>query len=331
MNSSASDLPPETAPTLHRAEYARRMNRVLDHIDRHLDAPLDLAQLADVANFSRFHFHRVFAAWMGETLGDYARRRRLEYGAFLLCCRPADAVLDIALATGFGSGEAFARAFKQKFGSTPTAWRAGADARRLADIQDRRQRRRGLDSNPDQADRKPGQAPDGQSRDHDGSVSFSEPTMEVRLIDLPATRVAYLRKIGPYGPAIGDFWRGVVKPWMLSHGLDNAECFGVGHDDPAITAPAKCRYDACVEVPEGFQPSGQALLTTLPGGRYAAATFNAPPARIADAWMTLCREWLPGSGLQCDERPLFERFRPADQDPASGRFVCELCVPVRAL
>ena len=99
------------------------MNRVLDHIDRHLDTPLDLAQLADVANFSRFHFHRVFAAWMGETLGDYARRRRLEYGAFLLCCRPADAVLDIALATGFGSGEAFARAFKQHFGAGPGAYR----------------------------------------------------------------------------------------------------------------------------------------------------------------------------------------------------------------
>ena len=48
-----------------RTEYARRMNAVLDHIDRHLDTPLDLAQLADVAHFSRFHFHRVFAAWMG--------------------------------------------------------------------------------------------------------------------------------------------------------------------------------------------------------------------------------------------------------------------------
>ncbi|MGK5010557.1 AraC family transcriptional regulator [Janthinobacterium sp. MDB2-8] len=46
-----------------RAEYARRMNAVLDHINRHLDTPLDLAQLADVAHFSRFHFHRVFAAW----------------------------------------------------------------------------------------------------------------------------------------------------------------------------------------------------------------------------------------------------------------------------
>lgn len=341
MNATDAAAP---TPTLHRAEYARRMNRVLDHIDRHLDAPLDLAQLADVANFSRFHFHRVFAAWMGETLGDYARRRRLEYGAFLLSTRPADAVLQIALATGFGSGEAFARAFKQKFGCTPTVWRATAGDRRQAEIRDRHQRRPTMyyrpaqafagqaDSNPDQAGSNPGQAPRGDFRDHDGFPSaYCEPAMNVTLIDLPATRVAYLRKIGPYGPAIGEFWRGVVKPWMLSHGLEHAECFGVGLDDPSITPPAKCRYDACVAVPDGFQAGGQALLTTLPGGRYAAAAFNAPPSQIADAWMTLCREWLPGSGLQCDERPLFERFRPADQDPASGRFVCELCVPVRAL
>ena len=84
--------------------------------------------------------------------------------------------------------------------------------------------------------------------------------MNVGLIDLPPTRVAYLRKIGPYGPAIGDFWRGVVRPWMLSHGLEHAECFGVGLDDPTITPPAKCRYDACVAVPVGFQAGGQAVL-----------------------------------------------------------------------
>nr|WP_315217962.1 AraC family transcriptional regulator [uncultured Duganella sp.] len=106
-----------------RAEYTRRMNRVLNYIDQHLDQPLDLRQLAEVANFSPYHFHRVFAAWMGETLGDYARRRRLEKAAFRLSCKPAVSVLETALATGFGSGEAFSRAFKLKFGCTPTEWR----------------------------------------------------------------------------------------------------------------------------------------------------------------------------------------------------------------
>jgi len=70
-------IPASTEAARSRLEYTQRMNRVLDHIDRHLDQPLALADLAAVANFSSFHFHRIFAAWMGETLGDYLRRRRL--------------------------------------------------------------------------------------------------------------------------------------------------------------------------------------------------------------------------------------------------------------
>jgi len=50
------------------------MHRVLTYIDRHLDRPLELAQLAAVAHFSSFHFHRLFCAFTGETLGDYVRR-----------------------------------------------------------------------------------------------------------------------------------------------------------------------------------------------------------------------------------------------------------------
>ena len=57
------------------------MHRVVEHIDKHLDQPLDLGTLAEVAHFSPFHFHRLFAAWMGETLGDYLRRRKIEVAA----------------------------------------------------------------------------------------------------------------------------------------------------------------------------------------------------------------------------------------------------------
>lgn len=57
------------------------MHRVIEFIDYHLDEPLELDALAAVANFSAFHFHRLFTAWMGETLGEYVRRRRLEVAA----------------------------------------------------------------------------------------------------------------------------------------------------------------------------------------------------------------------------------------------------------
>ncbi len=314
-----------------RAEYARRMNRVLNHIDQHLDQPLELAQLADVANFSRFHFHRIFAAWMGETLGDYARRRRLEKAAFLLACTSVS-VLETALATGFGSGEAFARAFKLKFGCTPSAWRADT-AHRLA-TQAAAIGRRGdsPDSNPDQAFGNHDQAGPLGFNEDGCSIHFKGIAMEVQVLDLPAARVAYQRLIGPYGPAIGTFWRGTMAPWMQSRGLDAAICYGVGYDDPSITPSDKCRYDACVEVPADFQPGPQADITILPGGRYAVARFKSQPLKIADAWMWLTREWLPSSGLQCDDRPCFERFDASTgMDPATGEFTCDICIPVRAL
>jgi AraC family transcriptional regulator len=292
----------------HRAEYARRMNRVLDHIDAHLDQPLELAQLADIANFSRYHFHRVFAAWMGETLGDYARRRRLEKAAFLLACGHSATVLDAALATGFGSGEAFARAFKQKFGCPPSAWLQAA--------------RR----NPDQA-RLPPRRYHERSPTAEGSLD-----MDIRLQDLPAVRVAYFRLIGPYGPAIGAFWRATVRPWIDANGLQAQPCYGVGLDDPTITAPDKCRYDACIALPDGFQPGPQVALAELPGGRYAVARFSGPPTALAAFWMALTRGWMPGSGLQFDDRPSFERFEPSAR-PGSGsvNLECDICIPVRPL
>src|SRR3981081_1258272 len=64
-----------------RREYAARMNRVVDYIQKHLAEPLDLEQLAAVACFSSFHFHRLFRAWMGETLQSFVHRLRLERAA----------------------------------------------------------------------------------------------------------------------------------------------------------------------------------------------------------------------------------------------------------
>ena len=64
-----------------RVEYRRRLHRVVDHIDRHLDGDLSLATLADVAHFSPYHFHRRCAALMGETSGDYVGRRGLQIAA----------------------------------------------------------------------------------------------------------------------------------------------------------------------------------------------------------------------------------------------------------
>jgi AraC-like DNA-binding protein len=72
---------PAARLSAHRREYERRVYRVMDYVQAHLDEDLTLEKLAGVAAFSPFHFHRVFASITGETLSDFIRRVRLERAA----------------------------------------------------------------------------------------------------------------------------------------------------------------------------------------------------------------------------------------------------------
>jgi AraC family transcriptional regulator len=293
-----------------QAEYEKRMHAVVEHIDRHLDRKLDLDTLAGVAHFSPFHFHRLFGALMGEALGDYLRRRRLEVAATRLRAQDRVPVLEIALAVGFGSAEAFTRAFRARFGCSPTQWRK---------------------RKPDQVPRKADQAESGARRKNVTSQS-KENHMNVRIIERDPVHVAYLRHTGPYGPPLGVFWMQVVAPWMATNNLMGRERFGISLDDPSVTKPAQCRYDACVASSEGEVLSGNPQHKVIPGGKYAALAFEGTGAEIGAAWDALLRDWLPKSGLQLDARPFFEYY-PVDgrYDPKTGAFSCDICVPVAPL
>jgi AraC family transcriptional regulator len=293
-------------PRDSRSEYVARMHRVLEYVDRELDQQLELDTLARVANFSPFHFHRLFTAWFGETLGDYVRRRRLEVAALRLIAQPRLPVLQVALSVGFGSTEAFARAFKTHFGSTPTAWRD-------SQLRNRDQWKSKLDQAP-----APAPANDG--------------SMKVTLVDRQPTTVAYLRHVGPYGKPISDFWMTEVDPWMETNGLYGRPRYGISHDDPGITAPEKLRYDAAVEVPANFAGAGEHQLTVIPGGKYAVGKFKGTDKQVGEAWDWLLRDWLSGSGMQLDARPFFEHYPvEATYDSKTGEFECEICIPVTPL
>lgn len=104
--------------------YQERMGRVLVHIQAHLDEPMPLEQLADVASFSPWHFHRIFRGMVGESVKEHVRRLRLERAAQRLKTtdRP---VLDIALEAGYETHESFTRAFAAMFEESPSSFRAG--------------------------------------------------------------------------------------------------------------------------------------------------------------------------------------------------------------
>jgi AraC family transcriptional regulator len=112
-----------------REEYVARINRVIDYIDKHIDEELRLEVLANVANFSRFHFHRIFGAMVGETLNQFIQRVRVERAAMQLVSFPKKSITDIAFDCGFSGSASFARAFRENFKMSPSQWRLEKSSR----------------------------------------------------------------------------------------------------------------------------------------------------------------------------------------------------------
>ena len=294
----------------NRLEYDKRVNRVIDHIRQHLADDLSLAALARVAAFSPFHFHRVFRASTGETVFGFIQRLRIEKAAAALRDHPHQSVLEVAFDHGFGSAATFARAFRARFGMSATAWRSGGWRR----------------SKHGKHVRKPGKARRRPAR--------QTAPMSVHVVERPSQHVACMRYVGPYGAhGIPELWTR-LRRWSAAHDLGPGPHvkLGVAHDDPTITAPERCRYDACVVVPRDFTPDRLVDVTDVPGGAFAVAEFVGTAHEIQGAWDRVFSGWLPGSGYEPDDRPCYELYRgDPTVDDARGVFRCELHLPVRPL
>lgn len=110
------------------AEYQARIDNVIAYIDANLSGDLSIRQLASVACFSEYHFHRLFRSLVGENLNEFVQRRRLETAARALYLNPKDKVIDVALDAGYENPASFFRAFRRYFGSSPSVWRKKAAA-----------------------------------------------------------------------------------------------------------------------------------------------------------------------------------------------------------
>lgn len=106
-----------------------RLNQAMEYVEEHLDQQIDGAQLARIAVTSEYHFRRMFSALAGIPLSEYIRRRRLTVAGAEVLAGPGT-LLDVAVRYGYGSGEAFARAFRAMHGVGPSeARRTGAALR----------------------------------------------------------------------------------------------------------------------------------------------------------------------------------------------------------
>jgi AraC family transcriptional regulator len=324
---------PSRTPEALRAEYVARVNRVIDHIERNLDQPLSLAVLADVAGMSRFYFHRIFGALVGETLHGFVQRVRVERAATMLLVNPGTSVTAIAIDCGFSSSATFARAFKEAFGMSATEWRV--ERRKLCDTD---RKIRNMLGNPGEAAGAWACYIDPRTATPSWRSEMSEQANElattIEVKELPEHHVVYLRHVGPYGqaaliPQLVAKLRGWAVPRDLVKG--DTRLLLVAHDDPHVTEQDKLRLSVCLTVPPGTAGEGEVGTMKIPGGKFAVGHFEIRPERIADAWNVVMGGWLPQSGYQPDDRLCYEEALSDPRQHPEGKLALDICVPVRPL
>lgn len=278
-------------------EYEKAVNRVIDYINRHLLESPDIKILSEIANISEFHFHRIFKTIIGENIGEYISRLRLEYIAERL--QMSDSNLEeIASKTGYATKHALSKAFKKHFGVSPSVFR---------------------------------------SQPIDSSYNFFESNQrnimplvpDIRNIE--SKKIVYIRIIDWYGSpqSYRIAWQKLGQ-YAKQNSLINKETefIGLCFDNPTITLPENCRFYACFTTDKEIQSEGPFGIQTIEGGEYAVFLLKGSYSQLLDFYYNIYILWLPSSNYRLRKGGCFEKYLNSPDKVAEEDLLTEIYIPV---
>jgi AraC family transcriptional regulator len=286
--------------------YRQRFERVLDFLESHPDQTPSLDELSGLAAFSRHHFHRQFSAFLGMSAHRYVLFLRMRRASWRLAYRPGETVCEIALATGYEGPEAFARAFRQFSGQSPSEFRSAPDWRewhsRFRPFFHLRQ----------------------------AHMKSPSPAPMVRVVSFPARRVAMLEHRGS-PMRLGDSIRRFID-WRRAHRLPPARSatFNLVYHDMDETPADEFRFGLCAATDQPIEANDAGVLPmSIPAGRCALLRHVGSDDRLGDSIRHLYSTWLPGSGEEPRDFPLFMQRVAFFPDVPDSEAVTDIYLPLR--
>ncbi|GHD49912.1 AraC family transcriptional regulator [Streptomyces galbus] len=282
-----------------------RLNEAMEHIERHLGGDVDVSALARITLTSEYHFRRLFSSLAGMPLSEYVRRRRLTVAAADVLDGDGT-LLEVALRHGYGSAEAFARAFRAVHGVGP------GEARRT------------------------GAAVNSQPRLSFRLTVEGNSSMRYRIVTKEAFRVVGKKARVPLvyegvNPHIAEFLRGIPPE-------TTRRITGLSDQDP------EGLVSATVRLSDDFEEGGaldhyHAVVTgaadvpadldvlDCPAGTWAVFENTGPfPQALQQMWADVAAHWVPSNPYEYRPGPEILRTRPCRDDPA--RSDAQLWIPV---
>ena len=286
--------------------YIARLQRVLDYVDRHLDDDLNLETMSSVAAFSKFHFHRQFTAVFGLSAHRYIQLARMKRASYRLAYRDIQSITEIAMDSGYDAPDAFARAFRQRIGQSPSSFR----------------------KSPDWESWLVAFGPLNNARSKFMTKTFTPE--EVIIRDVPSTPVAIMEHRGD--PArIGSTIQRFIA-WRKAVGLSptTSPTFNVFRSEPQAASPADFSLDLCVGIDQPFEANCEQIkVGEIPGGRCAVLRVVGNTDNLEPAALYLYRDWLPASGEEARDFPLYCQRITFFPEVPEHEAVAELFLPLK--
>ena len=278
-----------------REEYAKRINMVVEYIGRNLDREINLDELAEVSKFSIFHFHRVFRGIVGESVGAFVVRMRVETAARLLRYTTLP-VQHIAYSVGYNVPSSLTKVFRQFYGISPIEYRNNKNYTIM----------KPLHINSD--------------------VKLKSP----RIIEIEPKKAIYVRLLGNYQTmdycgAYGKLWAFVKEHKLYTAGIEHLTA---SYDDPKVTETDKLRTDVCLIIHKPVEPKGEVGVRDIAGGRFAVFSYVGPYSDLYTVFNTIYGKWLPESGHQLRMEQGFEKYLNNPDNTPQEKLKTEIYIPI---
>ena len=301
-----------------KKEYLSRIHKVQDYIETHLYESISLEELAAVAGFSKFHFHRIFKGIMEEPLSQYVNRLKLERAINLLIHRPDMTITDIAYHFGFADSAVFSRAFKNHYKVSPAYYRNEyskncKDPYKLSDYNE------GVSKI--------------QCKSKDSKVYGN---VEILMID--NIKTAYVRYIGAYKDLALSFSELLDKLLKYANEQDlikfeKTKLLTLYHDHPEFTKAQQLRTSLCITLPDDVVVKENSDIGSMiiPSGKYAVGHFDIFQNQYSDAWDFIYGEWLLNSGYRPRDSFVFELYLNDPKNHPQNKHLVDIYLPIEPL
>lgn len=281
-----------------KKDYQERINLVLNFIKENLGTHLELKTVADIGCFSPFHFHRLFKAFVGESIGSYIKRKRLEQAAQLLSFSTKP-ISEIGFEVGYETPSSLTNAFQKFFGCSPSHYRLNYE-----------QFKKEVMMKPKE------------------DLTFD---LETRIENIQPIEVAFIRTKGYNSEAIGKAWNTII-PFGLQNGIFKpGQSFCIGHslDNPDITNEEECEYHACITLNKPFKPEGEISTKTLKGGKYAIFTYKGTYDVMDRVYAYIMKDWLINSNHELRDGEIFDKYLNSKVNTATEDLLTEIHIPIQ--